>query len=310
MRNDLQQTWRAIAADNVSGASEIYSRVLNALLQHVSSLPPTKEALQDWPQLLRAMVEAQPTMAPLYNLANQLALIFEQEDLSAKEQIAQALLFLPKEERQAAQSNAEIAQHAFALIVEKPRVLTHSYSGTVAAALEYAQRNGVPVEVYLSEARPANEGRRMAERLARAGVPVHLFVDDARAHFMSRVDLVLLGADRIAEKFFVNKIGTRNAALLASAEKIPVAVLAGRNKLWPAFLPFGSQAEQASAEIWSEAPPHVRLHNFYFEETEILPEQIIITEDGILNREEIEREWHRFQAAKFWRDEKPWPRPS
>lgn len=307
MSDPLQQIWRAIAADNSSGASEIYVRVLQALMQYLALFDQTKKALCDWPHWLRGMLHAQPTMAPLYHLANLLALIFEQEDLSESERIAQALFFLKKEERQAAQTNAEIAQRAFALIANKPRVLTHSYSGTVAAALEYAQRNGIAVEVYLSEARPANEGRRMAERLAHAGVAVHFFVDDARAQFIHGVDLVLLGADRISEQVFVNKIGTRSTVLLARAEKIPIAVLAGRNKLWPAFLPFGSEAEHARGEIWSGAPSKMCLHNFYFEEVEILSAQIFITEDGVINREEIERELHHFQSAKFWRDEKLWP---
>lgn len=304
MEEKLQQTLQTLAADNLSGASEIYARVLSVLAQHFALFAQTKNALHDWPQWLREMLHAQPTMAPLYNLANRLALIFEQEGLSESERIAQALFFLQKEERQVLQTNAEIAQRAFALIAAKPRVLTHSYSGTVAAALEYAQRNGIAVEVYLSEARPANEGRRMVEHLARAGAAGHFFVDDARAHFMKRVDLVLLGADRISERAFVNKIGTRSTVLLAGAEKIPVAVLAARNKLWPAFLPFGSEAEHARGEIWGEAPPQVRLHNFYFEEAEILPAHIFITEGGPFNQEEMQRELRRLPVARFWMNEK------
>lgn len=202
MSDALQQTWRAIVADNLSGASEIYSHVLKAFIQHFALLHQTKSALPDWPQCLREMLQTQPTMAPLYNLTNRLALIFEQEGLSESERITQALFFLQQEEQQATQNNIAIAQHAFSLIADRPRVLTHSFSGTVAAALEHAYEKGAQLEIYLSEARPANEGRRMAERLARADIPIHFFVDDARSRFLKQVDLVLLGADRIAEDFF------------------------------------------------------------------------------------------------------------
>lgn len=302
MSDALQQTWQAIAADNLSGASEIYSRVLKALMQQLALLDQTQKALRDdWPQCLRGMLHAQPMMAPLYSLANQLALIFEQEGLSESERMTQALFFLQQEERQAAQNNIAIAQHAFSLIADKPRVLAHSYSGTVAAALEHAQRNGIAVEVYLSEGRPANEGRRMAERLARAGVPVHFFVDDARAHFIHRVDLVVLGADRIAGNFFLNKIGTHGLVLLASQQKIPVALLAARNKLWPANLPFGEESFHPPSEIWQLAPPSIQLHNFYFEKIELDLVQKVFTEKGFFSQQEFRRFIQDFRAAQFWR---------
>ncbi|NUO80179.1 hypothetical protein HUU05_08890 [candidate division KSB1 bacterium] len=293
--------WRAIAVDNLSGASEIYARVLQLFMQHLSLLDQTKAALQEWPQWLRALLQAQPAMAPLYNLANNLALIFEQESLSEKERIAQALALLHKEILQSPQANAAIAQHAFPLLAEKPRVLTHSYSSTVAAVLENAHAKGVKVEVYLSEGRPANEGRRMAERLARAGMPVHFFVDDARACFVNTVDLVLLGADWISEKAFVNKIGSRSLALLASVLKIPVVVLAGQNKLWPTYLPLGQEPEQPHAEIWAEAPPNVKPHNFYFEDIELHHAYSVITEGGLASLERVQNELLNFHAAEFWR---------
>ncbi len=301
MNDDLQQTWRAIAADNLSGASEIYSRVLNALTQRFSLLHQTTKALPDWPELLREMLHAQPMMAPLYNLANQLALIFEQEHLNEQERLAQALALLQTETLQASPSNDAIAKHALALIADKPRVLTHSYSGAVAAALEYAFAKGVNVEAYLSEARPANEGRRMAERLACAGSAVHFFVDDARAHFLNEVDAVLLGADRISEQAFVNKIGSRSLAQLASVQKIPVAVLAARNKLWPANLPFGQEPEHPREEVWGEAPTKIKLHNFYFEEIALHLAQRVITENGILNSKSIQNDLRSFHTAEFWK---------
>ncbi len=301
MKDELQQTWRALASDNLSGASEIHSRVLAALAQHFSLLFQTTKALQDWPQLLREMLHAQPAMAPLYTLANQLALIFEQEHLREQDRLALALSFIQTETLRASRSNEAIAAQAFSLIAAEPRVLTHSASGTVAAALEYARRKGVNVEAYISEARPANEGRRMAERLARAGISVHFFVDDARAHFLNEVDAVLLGADRISENAFVNKIGSRSVAQLALAQKIPVAVLAGRNKLWPANLPFGQELEHAREEVWAGAPPNITLHDFYFEEIELHNAACVITDEGIFTPNHIQNELHGFHAAEFWR---------
>lgn len=294
--------WRELAADHVSGASEIYARALQAVEQFLSGLDQTQISLPHRPEWLRALTQAQPAMAPMYNLANALALILEQEHLEKDERIAQARAFLQKEALQSRWSNAAIAEHALTLIATKSRVLTHSYSGTVAAALEYARENAVHLEVYLSEGRPANEGRRMAERLARAGMSVHFFVDDARAHFMRMSDIVLLGADRISEKGFVNKIGSRSLTQLASLHQIPVAVLAARNKLWPAHLPFGKQPAHARAEVWAEAPPGIVIHNFYFEEIELSGAHRIITENGIFKPARIHTEMQNFPAAEFWKE--------
>ena len=297
----LQQTWRAIVADNLSGASEIYSRVLKALMQHLTLLDQTPRALQDWPRWLLEMLHVQPAMAPLYNLMNRLALIFEQEGLSESERMTQALFFLQQEEQQATQNNIAIAQHAFSLIADRPRVLTHSFSGTVAAALEHAYEKGAQLEIYLSEARPANEGRRMAERLARADIPIHFFVDDARSRFLKQVDLVLLGADRIAEDFFLNKSGTHGLVLLAAQQKIPVALLAARNKLWPANLPFGEESLHPPSEIWQLAPPSIHLHNFYFEESATTFVQKIFTENGCFSPQALRLSLQGLRVARFWR---------
>ncbi len=301
MNEKVNALWREIAADNLSGASAIYANALQRCIRHLSLLDQTKAALQEWPQWLRELLHAQPAMAPLYNLANDLALIFEQERLNEQERIAQALAWLEKEALQAPQINAAIARRAFAWLAEQPRVLTHSFSSTVAAALEYAYEKGIEVEVYLSEGRPANEGQRMAERLARAGMSVHFFVDDARAHFMNSVDLVLLGADRISEKAFVNKIGSHSLALLASAHKIPVAVLAARNKLWSTTLPFGAEPQHPNEEVWPGAPPNITRHNFYFEEVDLQTAQCLITEMGTFSVKQLQNEWRNSRAAEFWK---------
>lgn len=299
--NALQKIWRTIAADNVSGANEIYQRVLQAFLQHVSSLPPTPEALQDWPLWLRGMLRAQPAMAPLYNLANRLALIFEQEHARAIECLTQALAFLQVESLQASQANGKIAEQAVPLVAKHLRLFTHSYSSTVAVALELAFRDGHAIEVFLSEARPAFEGRRMAERLARAGLTVHLGVDDARGHMLNEVGLVVLGADHVSETSFVNKIGSRSLALLARVRKIPVAVFAARNKLWPAQIPLAQEPEHTHAEIWRNAPATVRLSNLYFEAVEIQLMRCLVTEQSQYTIQQLRQELKHFVQAKFWR---------
>ena len=107
-------------------------------------------------------------------------------------------------------------------------VLTHcnagalatSSLGTATAPIYLAHRAGIAVHVWVSETRPRLQGARLTTlELHAEGVPHTLIVDAAGATLMQqrRVDLVLVGADRVAANSDVcNKIGTYEKALAAN----------------------------------------------------------------------------------------------
>jgi methylthioribose-1-phosphate isomerase len=105
-------------------------------------------------------------------------------------------------------------------------VLTHCNAGWIAtvdygtalSAVYQAHDAGTPVHVWVDETRPRNQGLLTAWELAAHGVPHTLIVDNAGGHLMQhgRVDLVLVGADRVTARGDVcNKIGTYLKALAA-----------------------------------------------------------------------------------------------
>src|SRR5690606_38033390 len=112
-------------------------------------------------------------------------------------------------------------------------VLTHcnagalaaSAHGTALAVLYAAHDEGRRFQVYVDETRPLLQGARLtAWELMRAGIDVTLICDNMAAQVMKegRVDLVVVGADRIAANGdTANKIGTYGVALLAKAHGIP-----------------------------------------------------------------------------------------
>ena len=85
---------------------------------------------------------------------------------------------------------------------------------------------GIPVHVWVSETRPRLQGAKLtAWELRQNGVPHTLIVDAAGAALMRqrRVDLVLVGADRVAANGDVcNKIGTYEKALAAQDNQVPM----------------------------------------------------------------------------------------
>jgi methylthioribose-1-phosphate isomerase len=131
-----------------------------------------------------------------------------------------------------------IGEHGLPLLPDGARVLTHCNAGALAtggigtalAPVYLAAEAGRKVEVYADETRPLLQGSRLtAWELARAGIPVTVLADNMAASLMraGRVDLVLVGADRIAANGDVaNKIGTYALAVAAHHHGIPFYVAA------------------------------------------------------------------------------------
>ena len=136
--------------------------------------------------------------------------------------------------------NQAIGQHGAALIQEvhertaRPvRVLTHCNAGwlatvdwgTALAPIYAAHEANVPVEVWVDETRPRNQGAFLtAWELGRHGVRHTVIADNAGGHLMQRgeVDLVIVGTDRVTRTGDVaNKIGTYLKALAAKDNGIP-----------------------------------------------------------------------------------------
>jgi methylthioribose-1-phosphate isomerase len=116
---------------------------------------------------------------------------------------------------------------------DRVEVLTHCNAGWLAAVdwgtalapIYKAHRAGLPVHVWVDETRPRNQGASLtAWELAQEGVPHTVIVDNAGGHLMQhgRVDLVLVGSDRTTRTGDVcNKIGTYLKALAAADNGVP-----------------------------------------------------------------------------------------
>jgi methylthioribose-1-phosphate isomerase len=117
-------------------------------------------------------------------------------------------------------------------------ILTHCNAGAIATGgygtalgvVRAAREQGKRVRVFASETRPVLQGARLtAWELARDGFDVTVITDSMVAALMRarRVDLVVVGADRIARSGDVaNKIGTYGAACLAHLHDVPFYVAA------------------------------------------------------------------------------------
>jgi methylthioribose-1-phosphate isomerase len=131
-----------------------------------------------------------------------------------------------------------IAAHGLPLVPARARILTHCNTGelvsagqgTAFAVVAAAHRAGLLGQLWVDETRPLLQGARLTSYEARrAGLPYAVLADCAAASLMAagQVDMVLLGADRVAADGSVaNKVGTYALAVLARHHGIPFVVAA------------------------------------------------------------------------------------
>jgi len=278
-----------IRADSTSGAAELARTAAVAVLEWTdqTALMP----LHAWKKELLAfaseLYRAQPAMAPLFNLVNDILLAVEstatqEEPQPCVRHAAQAFL------AHLTHTNERLTMATLGLIPPAADILTFSYSSSVLAVLFEAHARQRLSAVFCTESRPMLEGQRLARELARAGIAVELGVDAAIATFAERADLALVGADSLTTRGVVNKLGTTSLALVCRHAGVPCYVVADRHKWFPAgaAAPAFSQLKP-KAEIWSNPPAGVTICNAYFECTPMTLFSGIVGEDGLRQPEEL-----------------------
>jgi methylthioribose-1-phosphate isomerase len=234
----LEDAARAIASMQVRGAPLIGATAAYGLCLALRR-DASDDAIADARERLMA---TRPTAANLRWALNEVTDAVR--DLPPHERVAAAYARAGEIAEQDILINRAIGQHGVALIEDlasrKPRgepvnILTHCNAGwlatvdrgTASAPIYEAHERGIRVHVWVDETRPRNQGALTAWELSHEDVPHTLIVDNAGGHLMHerRVDLVLVGADRVAANGDVaNKIGTYLKALAAQDNGVPFYV--------------------------------------------------------------------------------------
>jgi len=278
-----------LAADHTSGAVEIATRAASVLLLFADEAEAEDEHSfrRQLATAGKALIQAQPSMAPLFNLVNSVvAGVQGARDLEAARKLVRTTSEAFRAEL--GRRSEMIAQRTLSLLPEGCTVLTHSRSSTVLAALQLAANRGRLAEVVCTESRPSYEGRTVAATLAREGIRTTLITDSAAAHFMGRVNLVMVGADSVSRDGLVNKMGTYAIALAARDQGVPLYALCGTEKLLPIDYPYFRIAPQDPQEVWPEHPQGVEVLNLYFDVTPLRYVSGVVTEQGVLTPGELQ----------------------
>ncbi len=202
--------------------------------------------------------------------------------------------------REDAEKCRRIGEHGAALVPDPAVILTHCNtgalatggSGTAQSVITTAARMGKRIRVYAGETRPALQGARLtAWELKRAGIDVTLMTDSTAAAAMrlQHVDLVVVGADRIAANGdTANKIGTYALAVAARHHGIPFYVAAPMTTIDPETasgdqIPIEERSGEEVVQLSGQriAPSGIRAYAPAFDVTGAGLITAIITEGGV-----------------------------
>ena len=173
--------------------------------------------------------------------------------------------------------------------------MTCSISGTV---LDVLVANSSTIErVIALEGRPRYEGREMASALQQKGFAVTLTTDAQADIFMPLCDSIVVGADSIlANGDVLNKAGTALLGWSAQGHSVPLYVLCETLKIssqqwqdgvahWQTNLALLEEKE--GEEVLEHSIEGVTVRNFYFDHTPHTLIAKVITEQGIMDQQEI-----------------------
>lgn len=187
-----------------------------------------------------------------------------------------------------------IGENGAKIISKNARILTHCNAGAL-ACVDYGTALA-PIRiakerqpfVWVDETRPRLQGLLTAWELEQEGIEYAVIADNSAGYLMhnGEVDLVIVGADRIARNYdFANKIGTYEKAVVAKENEIPFYVTAPLSTFDKRIengreIKIEERGEEEISKIYSWKPKKVR--NPAFDVTPAEYVTGIITEKGII----------------------------
>jgi len=291
-------TIRGAPAIGVAAAMGI---ALGALRLPESSVP---EARRSFARLCEAFAKARPTARNLFWAIERMQRRFDETLPSGIAAVKRALVAeavaIGEEDIEV---NRRIGLNGRAFVRDGDNILTHCNAGALATAgygtalgvIRAAREEGKRIHVFVDETRPVLQGARLTcWELLEDRIPATLITDSMAGFLMAqgRVDLVIVGADRIAANGdTANKIGTYSLAILAREHRIPFYVAAplstiDRSVADGGAIPIEERHESEVKEILGvrTAPEKIGVYNPAFDVTPHRYITAVITEAGVARK--------------------------
>lgn len=297
--DNYRQVIAAIRRLSVRGAPLIGIAAAYGLAQEAQRLTGSRNIRKRLLRAAVALAAARPTAVNLSWAIQRLAAILNDHRIPESElaaRLEQEATVIHQEERTrsmklGALGNKLIPANARIMTICNAGRLAAPGFGTALAPVYLAHQQGKQPTVYVPETRPLLQGARLtAWELSNAGIPVVLLTDSMVSLLMPEIDLILVGADRIAANGdAANKVGTYQLSLLAHHFHRPFYVVAPVSTFdFKAGSARDIPIEERSARElqycgkWRVAPKGISYHNPAFDVTPAKFITGIITDAGIL----------------------------
>jgi methylthioribose-1-phosphate isomerase len=185
---------------------------------------------------IRRLARTRPTAFNLFVALERMKALVDKK--APPDRIVSEALTIWKEEEKC---SLAMAEHGAKLVSKGMRVGTYCNTGALAApglgtalgVIIYAHLTGKDINVMVPETRPLLQGARLtAWELSQWKIPYTLITESALASVVGKLDVIFVGADRIAANGdTANKIGTQGLAILAKYFNVPFYVVAPSSTL-------------------------------------------------------------------------------
>ena len=158
-----------IRNDRTHGDSQLARQAVNVLkvAAERSQADTTEHFLLEQKEVGERLMSVRPAMAPVFNIVSRLLSIMAGKAAEMDLDSARRLTISKADEvtSNSLQAIAQIAEHGSELIADGDRIMTHSYSSTVVAALKRAFTKHRNIEVITTRSGPGRTGERIAQQL-------------------------------------------------------------------------------------------------------------------------------------------------
>ncbi|MEF8847874.1 MAG: hypothetical protein V5A68_01925 [Candidatus Thermoplasmatota archaeon] len=274
-----------IKNDNQSGSVKLTKKAADTIIDATQKCK--KDTIKDCIKKTGyRLIDAQPSMAAIFNLVNQTLIILEKID---KKEIKKTISQNTNRYIEKLDSNLlKICKNASSIINDGSTIATYSYSGTVLESILKAKEDGKKFKVICSESRPINEGLNLAKKLDEKNIKIKYMTDAALFSYIKNADLILVGADSISINGFVNKIGTETLAISAKEYQKNFYILSSTEKIIPKKYTLRKEKNKDPDEILKDNNlKNAEIINQYFQTIPLKYADFFITEHGLWKKNTI-----------------------
>ncbi|EPY53630.1 methylthioribose-1-phosphate isomerase [Schizosaccharomyces cryophilus OY26] len=237
----IEDSFSVIKKMQVRGAPAIAIVAALSVAVGLKNLEEGKDAKAFVIDSLEYLKQSRPTAVNLFEAAHHLQSVARSVDPSSVKQkvIKEAEAILDRDLRDnhaIGAAGRQFLLNHYKGTKSKFTILTHCNTGSLATSgygtalgvIRALHENGNLEHAFCTETRPYNQGSRLtAFELVHDRIPATLVTDSTAASIMSKIDAIVVGADRVTKNGdTANKIGTLNLAILANYFNVPFIVAA------------------------------------------------------------------------------------